>query len=78
MVSIRKYVFETNSSSTHSLTLVSKSTKNMYSLTDTGYLEAGFDDYFSEAAYGHMGREDLGVKWEITDRVDALKSALGL
>ena len=30
------------------------------------------------AAYGHMGREDLGVKWEITDRVDALKAALGL
>ena len=30
------------------------------------------------AAYGHMGREDLGVKWEITDRADALKAALGL
>ena len=28
------------------------------------------------AAYGHMGREDLGVKWEETDRVDALKAAL--
>jgi len=23
-----------------------------------------------------MGREDLGVKWENTDRVDALKAAL--
>ncbi len=30
------------------------------------------------AAYGHMGREDLGVKWEITDRAEALKAALGL
>ena len=29
------------------------------------------------AAYGHMGREDLGVRWEAVDRVDALKSALG-
>ena len=29
------------------------------------------------AAYGHMGREDLGVKWEITDRAEALKAALG-
>ena len=29
------------------------------------------------AAYGHMGREDLGVRWEDTDRVDALKAALG-
>ena len=25
------------------------------------------------AAYGHMGREDLGVKWENTDRVDELR-----
>ncbi len=28
------------------------------------------------AAYGHMGREDLGVKWEICDRVEALKAAV--
>ena len=28
------------------------------------------------AAYGHMGREDLGVAWEQTDRVDALKAAV--
>ena len=28
------------------------------------------------AAYGHMGREDLDVAWERTDRVDALKAAL--
>ena len=27
------------------------------------------------AAYGHMGREDLGVKWEATDRTKALKAA---
>ena len=34
--------------------------------------------YRQLAAYGHMGREDLGVKWEQTDRVDALKAALAL
>ena len=28
------------------------------------------------AAYGHMGREDLGVKWEQTDRVQALLDAV--
>ena len=28
------------------------------------------------AAYGHMGREDLPVQWEKTDRVDALKAAV--
>ena len=33
--------------------------------------------YRQLAAYGHMGREDLGVSWEKTDRVDALKAALG-
>ena len=32
--------------------------------------------YRKLAAYGHMGREDLGVAWEKTDRVDALKAAL--
>ena len=33
--------------------------------------------YRQLAAYGHMGREDLGVRWEDTDRVEALKAALG-
>lgn len=32
--------------------------------------------YRQLAAYGHMGREDLGVAWEKTDRIDALKAAL--
>ncbi|WP_294806379.1 methionine adenosyltransferase [uncultured Gemmiger sp.] len=32
--------------------------------------------YRQLAAYGHMGREDLGVKWENTDRADALKAAV--
>ena len=29
------------------------------------------------AAYGHMGREDLNVTWEKTDKVEALKKYLG-
>ena len=28
------------------------------------------------AAYGHMGREDLGVRWEDTDRAEALRKAV--
>ena len=32
--------------------------------------------YRQLAAYGHMGREDLGVSWEKTDRVEAIKAAL--
>jgi S-adenosylmethionine synthetase len=34
--------------------------------------------YLATAAYGHFGREADSFTWERTDRVDALKSALGL
>ncbi len=33
--------------------------------------------YKQLSAYGHMGREDLGVLWEKTDKVEELKKALG-
>ena len=32
--------------------------------------------YRKTAAYGHMGREDLGVSWEKTNKVDELRAAL--
>jgi S-adenosylmethionine synthetase len=32
--------------------------------------------YRKLAAYGHMGREELGVKWEETNKVEALQEAL--
>ena len=32
--------------------------------------------YGKLSAYGHMGREDLGVSWEKTDKTEALKSLL--
>ena len=32
--------------------------------------------YRQLAAYGHMGREELGVRWEDTDRTDALRAAV--
>lgn len=32
--------------------------------------------YRNLASYGHMGREDLGVAWERTDKADALKAAV--
>lgn len=32
--------------------------------------------YSGLSAYGHLGREELGVKWENTDKVDALLNAL--
>jgi S-adenosylmethionine synthetase len=34
--------------------------------------------YSQTAAYGHFGRPELDFTWEATDRVDALKSAVGV
>ena len=34
--------------------------------------------YRQLAAYGHMGREELGVAWEQTDKARALRAAMGL
>lgn len=34
--------------------------------------------YRQLAAYGHMGREELNVPWEKTDRVEELRAALGV
>ena len=39
-------------------------------------LELRKPQYRKLAAYGHMGREDLGVAWERTDRTDALLAAV--
>jgi len=39
-------------------------------------LELRKPQYSKLAAYGHMGREDLKVAWERTDRADALRKAV--
>lgn len=39
-------------------------------------LELRKPQYRQLAAYGHMGREDLGVAWEKTDKTEDIKSAL--
>ena len=39
-------------------------------------LELRKPQYRKLAAYGHMGREDLGVAWEKTDKAEKLKAAL--
>lgn len=41
------------------------------------YLDLRKPIYRQLAAYGHMGREDLGVTWEKTDKVEELKAAVG-
>jgi S-adenosylmethionine synthetase len=30
--------------------------------------------YLPTAAYGHFGRDDLRVPWELTDKVEALRA----
>jgi S-adenosylmethionine synthetase len=30
--------------------------------------------YKPTAAYGHFGRDDLGVAWELTDRAEAMRA----
>ena len=42
------------------------------------YLDLRKPIYRKLAAYGHMGREELGVKWEITDKKDILRQKAGL
>lgn len=46
-----------------------------YSIIET--LDLRKPIYRNLASYGHMGREDLDVVWERTDKADALKAAIG-
>ena len=39
-------------------------------------LELQKPQYYGLAAYGHLGREELGVKWEQTDKTQALLDAI--
>lgn len=51
----------------------------LFDLTPTGIikrLDLRKPIYQKLAAYGHMGREDLGVAWEKTDMAEALKAAV--
>lgn len=48
---IRNGTFETNSSSTHSVCFNEKNRRNKYTLTQTGYLDVTFDEYYTESDY---------------------------
>ena len=53
--------------------------QKVFSLTPDGIIEMlqlRKPQYRKLAAYGHMGREDLGVAWEKCDRLEALKQAV--
>ena len=72
MKSIRNNVFETNSSSTHSLTFVSKGSKIKYKLSESGYLEAGFDDYILESTYECYTTVEEKLRFVLTDEMNKM------
>ena len=75
-VSIRVDTFGTG---TVSEELLAKAVPEVFQLTPDGIIEMldlRKPQYRKLAAYGHMGREDLGVAWERRDKVDALKAAV--
>ena len=58
---------------------LSKAVQEVFDFTPAGIireLQLRRPIYRPLAAYGHMGREDLGVRWENTDKVDALREAV--
>lgn len=59
--------------------VLSAAVRQVFELTPSGIIKAldlRRPIYRQLAAYGHMGREELGVSWEQTDKVDALKKAV--
>ncbi len=58
---------------------IEKAVEKVFDLTPAGIIKAldlRKPIYRQLAAYGHLGREDLDVAWENTDKVKALKQAI--
>ena len=58
---------------------LSKAVREVFDFTPAGIireLDLRRPIYRPLAAYGHMGREDLGVRWEDTDKAEALRRAV--
>lgn len=59
---------------------IAKAVRKVFDLTPAGIIKAldlRKPIYRKLAAYGHMGREDLNVKWEETNKTEELIKALG-
>lgn len=59
--------------------ILAKAVKKVFDLRPSAIIEEldlRKPQYRSLAAYGHMGREELGVKWELTDKTEQLLQAL--
>lgn len=61
--------------------IIENAVKQIFDLTPSGIIEKlqlRLPIYRQLAAYGHMGREDLNVPWEKTDKILELKQACGI
>lgn len=59
--------------------VIEKAVREIFELTPQGIIDSldlRKPIYTPLTAYGHMGREDLGVRWENRDKVSDLKTAL--
>ncbi len=71
---------ETFGTGTVSEEALSQAVRQVFDFTPAGIireLDLRRPIYRPLAAYGHMGREDLGVRWEDTDKAEALRRAIG-
>lgn len=72
-------MIDTFGTGTHSDEAIEKAVRKVFDLTPASIIkDLGLRQpiYRNLAAYGHMGREDLNVSWEKTDRIEALKAAI--
>jgi len=72
-VSIMVETFGTNTVPVEKITAAVEKTFDLRPKAIIETLDLRKPIYNKLAAYGHMGRVDLGVKWELTDKVDELK-----
>ena len=75
-VSVNVTTFGTGKVSDHALELAVSKVFDLRPSAIIRDLELKKPQYKALAAYGHMGREDLNVAWERTDRVEALRAAV--
>ena len=74
----RKIIVDTFGTGTVADSVLEEAVRKTFDLRPTAIirdLDLQKPIYQKLAAYGHMGREDLGVKWEQTDRAAQLKAA---
>ena len=72
-VSIMVETFGTNTVPVEKITAAVEKTFDLRPKAIIETLDLRMPIYKNLAAYGHMGREDLGVKWELTDKAEELK-----